>query len=467
MEKRNKIKVLVIEKNDGISGQIIKYSGGLNFHCCGNIGPDSHIEDIESVKPDIVILGPDVQGKSFNRCVQNLRIIDPIMPILVCCDDGNSIDLENCSFEGVHELNWDKCKDELQTKIESALLLKEECEFLPDIPIIIGESSGIREIREKIKRVADKNITVLITGETGTGKELVAQAVHYYSLRNKGPFVKINCGSLPEELLESEVFGFQKGAFTDAHKNKPGRIEEAHQGTLFIDEIGNLSLSLQAKFLQVLEDKTFSRLGSVGDTIVDTRVIAATNADLSAKVSDLTFRKDLFYRLNVVNIYVPPLRDRKSDIPLLVHFFLSKYCFDLKKEILDVPGKVMDFFNNYHWPGNVREVENITRRSIIMRDWSFVFDELKQVEKQEAKKDISEPIFPHANWNQERLNQYFDEDNISLKMITKAYVSEAEKEAIINTLCRTDWNRKKASKLLGVSYKTLLNRINEFQIKPS
>jgi len=280
--------------------------------------------------------------------------------------------------------------------------------------------------------------------------------------------LKISCGALPDDLLESEVFGFQRGAFTGAHKNKPGRLELAHGGTLFIDEIGDLSLQLQVKFLQVLEDKSFSRLGGVDDKVVDARVVAATNTDLWKMVSEGAFRKDLYYRLNVVNIEAPPLRRRKEDIPLLVDYFLNKYCYELKRQPLELPLHVLRALNEYAWPGNVRELENVVRRAIVLREWDFVYKELDL----DLHLDTGEVGLALgggaaiAGWAEGKVRSYMREEDFSLKKITKQYVSEVEKRAILRVLDQTRWNRRRAAKILGVSYKTLLNRIAEFNLRP-
>jgi two-component system response regulator AtoC len=323
------------------------------------------------------------------------------------------------------------------------------------------------DIRQKIRTVSEKDINLLITGETGTGKELIARSIHFYSPRNEGPLVKISCGALPDQLLESEVFGFQKGAFTGASKAKPGRIELADGGTLFIDEIGALSLPLQGKFLHVLEDREFSRLGGTREKALDVRVVAATNAELRQMMEEGTFRKDLFYRLNIVDIKVSPLRERKDDIPLLIHYFVNKYCFELKKKVLEVPNHVRAFFLSYPWPGNVRELENVIRRAIVLKDWSFVFEELSFDTPQEGvPPDAFNTDSALQAWPGDRIMKFLDEPGFSLKKISKAYVSEAEREMIVKALRETEWNRKKAAKKLGVSYKTLLNRIDEFNLRP-
>jgi two-component system response regulator AtoC len=241
----------------------------------------------------------------------------------------------------------------------------------------------------------------------------------------------------------------------------------AHNGTLFIDEIGDLSLSLQAKFLQVLEDKAFARLGGIYDKFVDTRVVAATNSDLQNKVRDGLFRKDLFYRLNVIHIQAPPLRARKPDIPILVQYFVDKYCLEHKKEILEIPAKVLKHLQAYQWPGNVRELENAVRRALALRDWGFVFRELSlEALPRGARRASSEDLAEASGWSDEKIARLIKENRFSLKKITKTCVSEAERQAIVDVLAETQWNRKKAAEMLGVSYKTLLGRIDEFRLKP-
>ena len=276
--------------------------------------------------------------------------------------------------------------------------------------------------------------------------------------------MKINCAAIPDQLLESEVFGFQKGAFTGALKPKPGQLEMANGGTLFIDEIGAVSPSLQAKFLQILEDKMFSRLGGTRDQSIDVRCVAATNADLRQMVKEGTFRKDLYYRLNIVHMRVPPLRERKGDILLLVDYYLNKYCFELKRMPPEIPVHVSDFLMSYHWPGNVRELENIIRRAIVLKSWDFMFNELS-LDSPNQDDPVSSDS-PLLVWSDDQIKKLFQEPDFSIKKVAKTYVSEAERLMILKALRHTEWNRKKAAKQLSVSYKTLLNRIEEFDLKP-
>jgi two-component system response regulator AtoC len=462
------LKVIIIENDPEVVGDLEKKLVMADVTACSSARPEFAIDELASHKPGLAVIGPSLDEDTCLKCTHKIKIFDPSMPILILHRRDKSPDgSERFPFEGIHFGSIYLSPQEMSKTIAAAFRHKAQYDISPEYPIIVGQSEAIRAVREKVHNLSNKTITVLITGETGTGKELVARSIHYHSGRRKGPLVKISCGTLPDELLESEVFGFQKGAFTGAHRDKPGRIELAHDGTLFIDEIGNLSLSLQVKFLQVLEDKAFVRLGGIHDKVIDARVIAATNSDLLKKVREGQFRKDLYYRLNVIHIRVPSLRERKQDISLLTHYFLQKYCFELKKEVLKMPVEVRDHFQGYHWPGNVRELENVVRRAVALRDWSFVFKDLRP-EKGNTKRGGeagAEPRSSPDDWRDDRIREAIKKPDFSLKTITKFHVAEAERQAIVETLQRTQWNRRVAARLLGVSYKTLLNRIEEFHIK--
>jgi two-component system response regulator AtoC len=465
----DEINVLVIDSDSSLAESWAEKAKQLGFSRCSSVSPNVPVEALAAIKPDLAVLGPSLDEETCIRCIHKLKIVTPVMPVLTSC--GNvplAREAESKPFEGIYHILPDVEAAGFGETVKSALMFRDEHKMRPDYPVIIGHSEAVRSIKQKIQKVAGKDITVLITGETGTGKELIARSLHYHSSRSHGPLVKITCGALPDELLESEVFGFQKGAFTGAHKNKPGRLELAHNGTLFIDEIGDLSLALQAKFLQVLEDKAFARLGGIYDKFVDTRVVAATNSDLQRKVRDGLFRKDLFYRLNVIHIQAPPLRERKQDIPTLMHYFVDKYCFELKKkDVLEIPAKILKHLQAYQWPGNVREIENVVRRAVALRDWEFVFKELNLESLPKGlRRAAGEEVGSVAGWSDEKIEKLIRENRFSLKKITKAYVSEAERQTIVDVLAKTLWNRKKAAEMLGVSYKTLLGRIDEFRLKP-
>lgn len=463
----NTFSILVIDPDPHEARALIERVSACGFSRCAAAEPATSVIELAAMKPDIAVLGPSLDADSCVKCIHKMKIIDSSMAILLSRERVPFLNVEAAPFEGIHPVRYESGDTELEKAMESAARHREQYRSRPDYPVIIGQSDAVRAIKKKIQVVSSKDIAVLITGETGTGKELIARSIHYHSLRSNGPLVKISCGALPDELLESEVFGFQKGAFTGAHRNKPGRLELANEGTLFIDEIGDLSLALQAKFLQVLEDKAFARLGGIYDKSVDARVVAATNSDLLQKVREGGFRKDLFYRLNVIHIKAPALRERKQDIPLLIHYFLHKYSLELRKELLDAPASVVKHFNAYQWPGNVRELENAVRRAVALRDWSFIFREMAlDGVKPRKESGVPERAVPLPAWEDAKIQKLLRQEDFSLKKMSHDYVSEAEKQAILAALTKTKWNRKKAAEALGVSYKTLLSRIEEFGLNP-
>jgi two-component system response regulator HydG len=305
---------------------------------------------------------------------------------------------------------------------------------------IIGASVAIREVLEMARRVAASDATVLILGESGTGKELIAHEVHEASPRGHKPFVAVNCSAIPGGLLESELFGHEKGAFTGAGRQKRGRFELAVGGTIFLDEIGDMSSELQAKLLRFLQDHTLQRVGGSTDITVDVRIVAATNRDLDAAVADGSFREDLYFRLNVVNITIPPLRDRKEDIPLLVGHFLKKHSERGTKRKRMSP-KAMRVMMNYDWPGNVRELENAIHRAVVLSRGETVFPEQLPA----------------------KLQAVVDSDINGEK--TGLTIREMEREIIIKTLAQTEGNRTHAAKILGISRRTLQNKIKEYEIE--
>jgi transcriptional regulator with PAS, ATPase and Fis domain len=460
--------ILIIESDQKVLKTLIGAMKDLGYVNCCSLEEEASVFQVNTIKPTLAILGPSLKKDSCFKNIHKLKILDPLIPILTSSPECLPEEPGFSAFEGVLFIDADPDKDKLPGIVRAALQWREGNKKKKELPVIIGHSPEIMAVRQKIRNVANKDVTVLVTGETGTGKELVARSIHYKSQRIDGPLVKVDCTSMPDELLESEVFGFQKGAFTDAYRDKPGRLEMAHGGTLFIDEIGDISLSLQVKFMQVFEEKEFSRLGGTTDKVIDARVVVATNARLWEKVQKGTFRKDLYYRLNVMKIDVPPLRKRKEDVPLLVHYFQNKYCFEYKKEVTAIPSEVQSQLNSYPWPGNIRELENIIRRAIAVSDWNFVLEELsareEDVEFEPIAGDPADPSVPSLGRDQ--LSRLFKENDYSLKKISKAYLSLAEKDIIIKALRDTHWNRKKAAELLDVSYKTLINRIEELNLKP-
>jgi two-component system response regulator AtoC len=317
--------------------------------------------------------------------------------------------------------------------------------------IFIYTSEKMHKIKEIIDQVANTDVTVLVQGESGVGKEVVARSIHLNSLRRDKPFVKVNCAALPSELLESELFGYEKGAFTGAYRQKPGKFELANSGTIFLDEIVEMSMSLQAKLLQVLQDREFSRLGGKKDVRVDVRILVATNKNIEEAVKDGRFREDLYYRLNVVNITIPPLRERKEEIPIFVEYFLDKFGKKYRKKVKSLSDHMMKAFFKYQWSGNIRELENVIQRIIVLGNEKVIMDELASVNKEEPTQTTKVTPLHTKPWP-------------SLKEVQREATMKAEAEVIRKALDLTNWNRKKAADLLNISYKALLYKIKECNI---
>jgi two-component system response regulator AtoC len=337
---------------------------------------------------------------------------------------------------------------------------------------LLGAGEQMREVRELIDRVADTDVTVLIRGESGTGKELVARGVHAASPRRGRTFVKVNCAALPAELLESELFGFERGAFTGAIQHKPGKFEFANHGTMFLDEISEMGAPLQSKLLQVLQDGEFARLGGRQDVRVDVRVVAATNRDLESAVQDGQFREDLFFRLNVVCITLPPLRQRRDEIRPLTEHFLARYSGHYNKPPLAMATDTLRLFAEYEWPGNVRELENLVKRMVILGSDTMIRRELAdaiagrllRVGPIPALQDAAPVVRVGAAVPAAPAPPAAHALSGSLKDIGRSAAREAERELIYRTLQHTRWNRREAAEILGISYKALLYKIKDAEL---
>ena len=315
--------------------------------------------------------------------------------------------------------------------------------------LALWRSPKMREVRTIIEHAAGVNVTVLITGETGTGKDLVARAIHEWSARRQGPFVKVNCAALPRELLESELFGHERGAFTGAHHLTLGKFESADRGSIFLDEIGDLHPALQGKLMHVLQDGQFSRVGGRSTIQVDVRVLAATNQDLEQAVAAGLFRADLFYRLNVIQVRVPPLRERSDEIPALADYFMQRYSTLFRRDRVTLPAETMQRLVRYRFPGNVRELENVIKRIIVLGDPDLGRSALPATTSRAAPCRVAGPGRPAA---------------LSLKEISRKAAQTAEREAMLEALEQTGWNRIRAAKLLGISYRALLYKIKEAEL---
>lgn len=312
----------------------------------------------------------------------------------------------------------------------------------PPEPIIFGRSEHMRSVQDSIERVKGRNEPILIQGESGTGKEVIARFLHSHSPWAGGPMVKVSCPAIPSMLLESELFGYERGAFTGAYGAKPGRIEMAHRGTLFLDEIGDLDLSLQAKLLQLLQDGQFSRIGAQRDKRIAVRVVCATNCRLEKEVQAGSFRQDLYYRINVVSVELPPLRRRREDIPDLVEYFLEAHSSGFSSKTAAVSASLMNLLVAYDWPGNIRELENLIRRYVILGNEEAITRELL-----DPRHDAEDgPI----QWD----------GSGSLRKLTRLAVLECERKAILKALHLNGWNRQKAAQSLEISYRSLLYKMH-------
>ena len=317
---------------------------------------------------------------------------------------------------------------------------------LPPAEVIFGQTAALREVRQKLERVAGANLSILITGESGTGKDIIARLLHLYSPWASGPFVKVNCPAIPGSLLESELFGYEKGAFTGAFGTKPGRVEMAHRGTLFLDEISELDPTLQAKLLQLLQDGQFSRIGSQEDKRVEVRVVSATNRELQQEIEVGNFRHDLFYRIAAMIIHLPALRERAVDIPLICEYLLQYYNDKLNGRAPVLRPALLAKMQRYSWPGNIRQLENLIKRYVVMGTDDVIVSELLQTNDRDT--------FPDLTF----------EGPVSLKKLTRQTVRKVEARIILGALHANNWNRKKAARAVGISYRALLYKLKEVGI---
>jgi two-component system response regulator AtoC len=344
--------------------------------------------------------------------------------------------------------------DEIVAKVETISQLKsliKENRYLKDKLLkkfnfdnIIGKNKKMQDLFELIKDIAKTNSTVLIRGESGTGKELIANAIHFNSDRIEKPFVKVNCGVLAENLLESELFGHVKGAFTGAIKDKVGRFELAHGGTIFLDEIGDISANMQLKLLRVLQEGEFERVGGNDTKKVDVRILAATNQNLEEAMKNGNFRQDLYYRLNVIPLDVPPLRERKDDIPLLVTYFLEKFNTDFKKKIEAVDDEAMSYLQTYEWPGNIRELENLMERAIVLN-------------KSGVLKVADFPIFVSEVETEQEMDIHTSNDLTGI-------VDSFEKKIILKALRENNFNKLRTAEKLGIHRSTFMSKLKKYEI---
>jgi len=456
-------RLLVIDDDPGVREYLQALMSRRGYVVFTAESGEEALSGLATTRPDLITLDLVLDGMDGLETLRRLKKRVPDVPVVMLSGHGQARQIVEAMQLGAADfLRKPFEAEELQVAFQKALetrALRQEVEELrgqagrgaAHMMILADDDESMREMRDVIEQVADTDITVLIRGESGTGKELVARTLHRLSSRRDKPFVKVNCAALPSELLESELFGFEKGAFTGAQRRKLGKFEFADRGTIFLDEIGEMSPALQAKLLQVLQDGEFSRLGGESDVQVDTRVIAATNRDLEEAVESGGFREDLYYRLNVVTVQLPPLRERRGAIPLLLEHFLVKFGAEYNREARALSREAVQTFLNYHWPGNVRELENMVRRIIVLGSEQAVLQEISLRERPVERGNGS----LHLDLELE------DGQSVDLKSIARAAARVAEKRVIARILEQTRWNRKEAAERLQISYKALLYKMKE------
>jgi two-component system response regulator AtoC len=461
-----RFRVLVIDDDPGIRDYLetLAIRQGYGVTTVGD--GEEALASLDTSRPDIITLDAVLPGMDGLETLRQLKLRLPEVPVVMLSGHGQARTIVEAMKLGASDFLRKPFEvEELELAFQKALeknALKEEVEQLrgrvrseSDVLGLFGDNPKMLEIRKMIEQVADTDITVLIRGESGTGKELVARGLYSLSSRRSYPFVKVNCAALPSELLESELFGFEKGAFTGALRRKLGKFEYANHGTIFLDEISEMHPGLQAKLLQVLQDGEFSRLGGEADVKVDTRILAATNRNLEEAVADGSFREDLYYRLNVVTVNLPPLRDRIDAVPLLVDHFLTKYNAQYNKNLAELTESTMKVMNEYHWPGNVRELENMVKRMVVLGNEQTVLQEIAM-----RGKPLDQTKDSNEDFDLETLGVDFS-GCVDLKAISKRAAQVAEKRVIDRVLQQTRWNRKETAERLQISYKALLYKMKE------
>ena len=438
----------------------------------------------EKHHPDCVILDIFLPDGSGVDLIKPIRAIESKVPIIMVSGQNEVDEVVRAMKDGANDYIKKPFQgDELFLKIQMVLEtsqnkweldeLKTKSRAEEEYKLLFSLSDRMSKVQAIVDQVANTDITVLITGESGTGKDLVAKAVHKASERAGEPFIKVNCAALPRELLESELFGFEKGAFTGAHRRKYGRFEMAQNGTIFLDEISEMHMDLQSKLLHVLQEKQYYRIGGEKEVKANCRILVATNKKLEEMVDEGRFRRDLFYRINVVNIHVPPLRDRKDDVPLLVEYFLKRYAEMYNRNSVKISPRLMEMFHEYSWPGNVRELENNIKRFVILGNEAQLISELSRKKRetsfgnnQEEETWVHRPqTFGSSAVPVLKVTGGMEEvpvpDKGTLKEVAKIAQRRAEKELIDKVLRQTRWNRRKAAQVLDISYKALLYKIKE------
>lgn len=450
--------ILVVEDKDSMAEMLKETLEAEGYRVVSAREGMEGINYLKEGRIDLVLTDLKVPEKTGIEILKASKEDNHLIPVIIMTAFGSvetaveamkegAFDFITKPFDTDHLLMLIKRALETQRLLTENILLKEEFALKFGLPRIIGKSDSILNVAQIVKKVAPTKTTVLLIGESGTGKELFARALHNLSNRKHYPFVPINCAAIPRDLLESELFGHEKGAFTGADSKKLGKFELADKGTIFLDEIGDMDLVIQSKLLRAIEEGDIERVGAVKSINVDVRIVAASNKDLEKAVEEKKFREDLYYRLNVFPIRIPPLGERREDIPLLAEFFINKYCNEMKTPVKSVSKDAIDALMNYRWKGNVRELENTIERAVILCDGDVITPEHFTLGRQSA-------LFSGPQGS-----------DGSLEAVAKEALRAAETERIRSALRETKGNKSRAAEVLRVSYKTLLTKIKEYGIE--
>ncbi len=435
----NRLSVLLVDDSHDMLELLRRNMTDMGFNAFAASTVVDAIDVLENTEIDLVVTDlnmPHIGGMQLVKYMSQHFSQIPVLVITGFPDVRNAVEV--MKLGAMEYLIKPFTHDELQASIEKVLgeikvPQQKSDEIIESFHGIIGRSEPMQKLYHAIDKTKNNRATVLITGESGTGKEMVARAIHYNSAFSASPFVPVNCGAIPDQLLESELFGHMKGAFTGATISRAGFFQAAQGGTLFLDEISNASLTIQAKLLRVIQDKEITMLGATKSQKIDVRLISASNAMLDEQIKKGTFREDLYYRLNVITIHIPPLRDRKEDIPLLIDYFTNRYCKEYDKKPLKISKQIKGILTAYTWPGNVRELENFINRMVLMSDTQMNVDDIPVHMKMSSPKVIK--------------------DDLTMTL------AEAEKNYIIKVLESCGNNKTKAAEILGIDRKTLREKL--------
>ncbi len=462
-------RILVVDDEESVRYSFKRFLNSDNYHIDAAKNGAEALSKFRDNSYDLIILDVRLPDKSGIEILKELKEIDSKVVALIMTAFGDTETAINATKSGAFDyilkpFDIPAMKKVIADALEFSRLHQIQSEFenssISDwnADTIIGNSPVMQEVYKLIGRVAASDVNVLLRGESGTGKELIARAIYQHSNRTNKQFIAVNCAAIPETLLESELFGYEKGAFTGANRRKTGKFELADGGIIFLDEIGDMTLTTQAKILRVLQEGSFERLGGEQTIKVNVRVIAATNRNLERAIEEGRFRDDLYYRIKVVTITLPPLRLRKNDIPALAEYFLEKHCKAEQKDGIKFSNSSLETLRQYHWPGNIRELENVIRRAIVLSKGNVIPDELITEEFKQASRIESKKEYIPQNVSKEQIEQFTG-------VLYEQIMSEAEKHLILQILRETGGNQVKASKILGISRVMLHQRIEKYGIK--